>query len=161
MPTIEIICVAQIEPLDFAYLPFAVIAENNLFSHRSLFQSNFYKLHGCIYHLGNPSLRGVKDGLFWAYELIDEAISEEDEENCLKFNEEFVPHVKTMLRQLLVASPISQITFSSDWQFGTQEVKSFESMIEGKFWEMHDAGELRFNAFYKIITTQAQKMENQ
>jgi hypothetical protein len=44
MPTIEIVCVAQTEPLDFSNLPFAIIAENKLSSHRGLFQSDFNKL---------------------------------------------------------------------------------------------------------------------
>ena len=151
MPTIEVVCVAQTEPFNFSSLPFAVIAENKLLSHRGLFQSNFDKLQGCIYHLGNPNLRGDEDGLFWAYELIDEAISEQDEEGCLKFDEEFIPQVKKMLSQLLVASPVGQITFSSDWQFGIEDVRRFEAITDEKFWELHDACELRFNAFYKIV----------
>ncbi len=161
MPTIEVVCVAQGEPLDVSSLPFAVLAENKLLSHRALFQSDFDKLQeGCIYHLGNPSLRGDKDGLFWAYELISEAIAEQDEEDCLKFNDEFVLHVKKMLSLLLVASPVGQITFSSDWQFGTEDVQRFEAITEEKFWEMHDACNLRFNAFYKIERNTPQ-MENQ
>jgi hypothetical protein len=150
MPTIELVCVAQAEPLDVSSLPFAVLAENKLLSHRALFQSDFDKLQGCIYHLGNPNLRGDEDGLFWAYELISDSTSEH-EEDCLKFNDEFIPHVKKMLSQLLVASPVGQMTFSSDWQFGTKDVRRFEAITEGKFWEMHDACELRFNAFYKIV----------
>ena len=150
MPTIEVVCVSQAEPLDVSSLPFAVLAENKLLSHRALFQSDFDKLRGCIYHLGNPDLRGDEEGLFWAYALISDAISERDEEDCLKFNDEFVPHIKEMLSQLFIASPVGQITFSSDWQFGTEDVRRFEEITEEKFWKMHDACELRFNAFYKI-----------
>ena len=148
MPTIEIACIAQTEPLDFSDLPFAVLAENDLVSHRGLFQSDFDELHGCIYHLGNPDWRG-DDYAFFAYELISD--SPEEPEDCLKFNGEFVPHVKTMFRQLLAASPVGQITFSSDWQFGAENVRRFEAISEERFWEMHDACELRSNAFYKIV----------
>ena len=149
MPTIEIICVAQKEPLDFSSLPFAVRAENKLLSHRGLFQSDFDKLQGCIYHLGNPDMRGNDDFGFFAYELISD--SPEETEDCLKFNDESVPHVKIMFRQLLAASPVSQITFSSDWQFGAEDVRRFEEIFEERFWEMHNDCELRSNAFYKIV----------
>jgi hypothetical protein len=150
MPTIEIVCVAQTEPLDFSSLPFAVRAENELLSHRGLFQSDFDKLQGCIYHLGNPDMRGDDDVGFFAYELISDS-PEDETEDCLKFNDEFVPHVKIIFRQLLAASPVSQITFSSDWQFGAEDVRRFEPISEEKFWEMHDACELRSNAFYEIV----------
>ena len=150
MPTIEIVCVAQSEPLDFSDLPFAVLAENKPVSHRGLFQSDFDKLTGCIYHLGNPDLRGDEDGLFWAYELVNDAIGEETDEAFLKFDDEFVPHVKAMLGQLLAASPIGQVTFSSDWQFGTEDVRRFEAISEQQFWQLHDAGGLRFNALYAL-----------
>ena len=90
MPTIEIVCVAQTEPLDFSNLPFAIIAENKLSSHRGLFQSDFNKLQWCIYHLGNPDMRQENDYGFWAFALISEAISEQEEEDCLKFNDEFI-----------------------------------------------------------------------
>ncbi len=151
MPTIEIVCVAQAEPLDFSGLPFAVLAENKLESHRGLFQSDFDKLQGCIYHLGNPELRGDEDGLFWAYELINDAIQDEADEDYLKFDDEFALHVKTMLGHLLAASPIGKIIFSSDWQFGAKEMRRFEVISEQKFWKMHDACELRFNALYEIV----------
>lgn len=150
MPTIEIVCVAQAEPFDFSNLPFVVLAENKLVSHRTLFQSDFEKLQGCIYHLGNPDLREDNDFAFFAYELINDAISNQ-EEDFLKFNDKFIPHVKIMIRQLLAASPIGQVTFSSDWQFSSENVRRFESISEEKFWEMHDACELRFSALYKIV----------
>ncbi len=150
MPTIEIVCVGQIEPLDFSELPFAVLAENKLVSHRGLFQSDFDKLQGCIYHLGNPDLRGDEDGMFWAYELINDAIQENADEDYLKFDDEFIPHVKTMIGKLLAASPHSQVTFSSDWQFGTEDVRRFEAISEQKFWQFHDSCELRFNALYVL-----------
>jgi hypothetical protein len=55
-----------------------------------------------------------------------------------------------MVSQLLAASPASQVTFSSDWQFGTEVVQRFNAISEQKFWELHDSGQLRFNAFYEI-----------
>ena len=150
MPTIEIVCVAQTEPLDLPDMPFALLAENKLVSHRGLFQSDFDKLQGCIYHLGNPDLRGNEDGFFWAYELVNNSIGDETDEACLKFDDEFVPHVKAMLGRLLAASPVSKVTFSSDWQFGTKDVRRFAAMSEQQFWQLHDACKLRFNALYEL-----------
>jgi len=141
--------VAESEPSNFSNLPFAVLAENRLVSHRALFQSDFEKLQGCIYHLGNPDLREANDFAFFAYELINDAMS--NQEDFLKFDNKFIPHVKIMISQLLATSPISQVTFSSDWQFGSENVRRFESISEEKFWEMHDACELRFNVLYKIV----------
>ncbi len=151
MPTIEIVCVAQAEPIDFSGLPFAVRAENSLISHRALFQPDFDKMRGCIYHLGNPDLREDSDSVFWAYELIDEAIGEGTDEDYLRINDEFIPHLRTMLGQLLAASPAGRITFSSDWQFGAEGAEKFKAISEKKFWEMHDACELRFNTLYEIV----------
>ena len=150
MPTIEIVCIAQTEPLDFPGLPFAVLAENKLVSHRGLFQSDFDKLQGCIYHLGNPDLRDNNDFAFFAYELVNDAIQDNADEDFLKFDDEFVPHVKVMLSKLLAASPVGRITFSSDWQFGTEDVRKFAEISEQRFWQLHDACELRFNALYEL-----------
>lgn len=149
MPTIEIVCVNQIELSDFSDFPFAVQSENEIVSHRGLFQPDFKKLQGCIYHLGNPDMRDDNE-IFFAYELINEAISDNDKEEILKFNNEFVPQIKVMFNKLLISSPVGQITFSSDWQFGNNEVQRFEIISENEFWENHDADKIRFNALYKI-----------
>jgi hypothetical protein len=152
MPTIEIVCLNQTKPTDFSDFSFAVWSENKIVSHRGLFLSDFNNLQGCIYHLGNPDLKEEKDGLFFAYELINESISDDDnqDDDILKFNEEFVPQIKEMFIQLLIDSPIGKLIFISDWQFGTKDVKRFEVISNTEFWEYHDSGKLRFNALYKI-----------
>lgn len=150
MPTIEIVCVNQTKPTNFFDFSFAVLSDDKLVSHRGLFQSDFDNLQGCIYHLGNPNMREDNEFAFFAYELINEAISDNSEEDILKFNDEFVLQIKEMSNQLLIASPVSQITFSSDWQFGTKDVQKFELISENEFWGNHDSGKLQFNALYKI-----------
>ncbi len=76
------------------------------------FSSDFNDLQGWISHLGNPNLKEEKDGLFWAWELINEAISNDDEDDyILKFNEKFVSQIKEMFNQLLIDSPIGQLNF--------------------------------------------------
>lgn len=150
MPTIEIVCIGQINPISFSDAPFAVEAENKLVSHRALFQSDFDKLQGCIYHLGNSDLRKREGYAFFAYELINKSLSDGDEKDCLKFNDEYIPHVKNLLNRLLVAASIGQVIFSSDWQFSSEETRKFGMSSEKEFWKMHDANQLRFNALYEI-----------
>ena len=150
MPTIEIVCVGQTEPSTFDGLPFAVRAERGLVSHRALFQPDFDGLQGCIYHLGNPALRGRESEVFFAYELVCEALPEHGGAGPLRFNAEYVQHVRVILGQLLAASPAGRVLFSSDWQFGPDETRRFSAVPAGRFWRMHDAGELRFNALYEI-----------
>jgi hypothetical protein len=59
VPSIEIICIDQVDPIDFNDLPFAVESGAEIKSHRiprPLFARDFAGLKGCIYHLGNPDL---------------------------------------------------------------------------------------------------------
>jgi hypothetical protein len=150
MPTIEIVCLNQSKTTDFSDFSFVVWSEDKIVSHRGLFHSDFNNLKGCIYHLGNPDLKEKTDGMFWAYELICDAAAKNDEGDLLKFNDEFTPQIKEMFSQLLSSSPVSQIIFISDWQFGTKDVRRFENISEDDFWMLHDSGKLRFNALYKI-----------
>ncbi|MCA1566130.1 MAG: hypothetical protein LC803_10930 [Acidobacteria bacterium] len=151
MPTIEIVCVGQTEPSAFDGLPFAVEAEGRLVSHRALFQPDFDALQGSIYHLGNPAFRGRGGQEFFAFELVWEALPEHGGAGPLKFNDEYVPHVRMLFEQLLVASPVGRVTFSSDWQFGPDEARRFSAISSDRFWQMHDACELRFNALYEVV----------
>ena len=75
MPSIEIVCVDQIEVSDFSHLPFAIKAMTTLKSDRSprpLFQPDFDALKGCIYHLGNPELKTRERALFFAADLLSD-----------------------------------------------------------------------------------------
>ena len=70
MPSIEIVCIGQEEPVVFEEMPFQVYAESKIVSHRTpspLFQAEFDAVAGCIYHL-------VKQpkGACTAYSLLDE-----------------------------------------------------------------------------------------
>jgi hypothetical protein len=73
MPSIEIVCIGQLEPSDFIRLPFAVRSGSELKSDRRpkpLFQEDFDSLKGCIYHLGNPALKTRKTRIFFASDLL-------------------------------------------------------------------------------------------
>ncbi len=139
MPSIEIICVEQAEPLQFEGLPFDVYAEKELISHRTpspLFKSDFDAMSGCIYHIVR------KNGGWNAGNLVDW--------EALKFKEEFSPYIKELLEVLLQASPVHQLIFTSDYQFGP-DVKHYKRpRTLDKFWKAHDASKLHFNALYPL-----------
>ena len=152
MPSIEIICIQQKDPSDFGEMPFAVQVEQKLVSHRipSLFQTDFKQMRGCIYHLGNPKLRSETDGWYFAYELLSEKCLGQRDNHFLEFKSEFVPFVKFILYELLKASPIIQIAFTSDWQFGPKRPERFKPMTSEGFWKLHDTFKLRFNSLYYL-----------
>ena len=152
MPSLEIICVNQSEPSDFSHLPFTVKAGRELISHRRptpFFQDDFDKLKGCIYHL-------LDEGGVTAYDLlIRDWYNEDGNSNGLddnvEFREEYASSVKIMLNQLLSSSPVQQILFTTDYQFGPKTVERHEPMSFAEFWQLHETGEVRMNASY-IIT---------
>ena len=147
MPTIEIVCLEQKEPLALRELSFAVEAETPIVSHRGLFYEEFKVLNGYIYHLGSPNMRQRINGFFYAAELLDWGVSNS---GALKFLPEFAPEVRQLCTDLLKASPVQTILFSSDYQFGPKERRHERPLKHETFWRKHDAGELRLNARYII-----------
>ena len=153
MPSIEIVCVDQIESTKFLNPPFAVEAEKKLVSHRTpspLFQPDFDELHGCIYHLGNPYLRDPTSlGCYTAYELLTKD-TELGIGNLIHFKVEFVPFVKVLLAQLLKSSPVGKVIFTSDYQFGPNVKRYKRPITLETFWQQHDENKLRMNALYQL-----------
>lgn len=150
MPSIEIICIGQARPDDFSQLPFAVEAENLLVSHRgasSLFQQDFERVQGCIYHLGNPDLKDPDaPGCYFAYELLEEPWER------LEFKAEYIVHVKQLLEALIMASPEGQLLFTSDYQWGPRPRRRFvRGRTLDELWHLHDAKSLHMNALYALI----------
>ena len=146
MPTIEIVCLKQHEPLEIPKLSFAVESEREVVSHRDLFYKEFKKLSGCIYHLGSPDVRRRINGFFYAAELLDWTA----EEDCLKCLPSFIPEVKQLMADLLSASSVQQLVFSSDHQFGPTIRRYQRPLKYETFWRKHDAGKLRLNALYLV-----------
>jgi hypothetical protein len=142
MPSVEIICVNQLEPIDYSNVPFRVYAENELVSHRTpspLFQADFDNLKGCIYHLcQHPKGAYTAGGLLTQWWDI------------LHFKDDYSPYIKQMLQELLEASPIKRLVFTSDYQFGPDEKRYKRPITLARFWEIHDAKKLRVNALYPI-----------
>jgi len=157
MPSIEIVCVGQTEVKEFSALPFRVLAENRLVSHRSphpLFQDEFNSLHGCIYHICNPEGDGDN-----SYELLD--TSRERWSDCSRpdsysliwgvhFLPIYAPYVRKILEELLKASPEGHAVFTSDYQFGPRRRRYKRPLSLDRFWELHDANKLHMNALYPL-----------
>ena len=149
MPTIEIVCVEQAQPLELPEFSFALRSENEPISHRGLFYEELKNLKGCIYHLGNPDQRGRGEGFYYASDLLNWRLDEYDR---LKFLPQFVSEIQGLLANLLEASPVQTLIFSSDYQFGPNIVRRYKRPLTyEKFWQKHEAEELWLNARYFII----------
>ncbi len=152
MPSIEIVCVGQIEPIQLLEMPFAIETETGLRSHRSpspLWQAEFDKVGGCIYHLGNPALRDPQcEGIFFASELLSK--EEDDWFHFVKLAPEYAPSLKTLLDSLLKASPLDKVFFTSDYQFGPHPQRYKRPVKLQKFWQMHNEKKIKMNAFYEL-----------
>lgn len=152
MPSVEILCIGQRSPLVLPDLPFAVEADWELRSHRgssSLWQGDFDRLTGCIYHLGNPDLAHSSFGrIFLASELLTERSLANGK--LLEFAVSFQDGIAHLLDRLLIASPERQIVVTSDWQFGPgPPTRGYFETLEG-FWAAHDHAELSLNALYTV-----------
>jgi hypothetical protein len=153
VPSIEIVCVGQKAPLSVPGLPFAVESETHLRSHRSpnpIWQADFDRLAGCIYHLGNPDLRENAHGrAFFAYDLLSDR-SREGDLGLLEFASPLKAAMSSLLDALLSASPQRQVVLTSDWQFGPSQRTRGDFGDLAEFWKAHDRGELRLNGLYVI-----------
>jgi hypothetical protein len=152
MPSIEIVAVDQLRPIEVAGFPFAVLADNKLRSHRShpRFQNDFDGLSGVLYHLGNPNLKADHVGrCFFAYEVLSEE-SKKAESTFLEFAPEYRSAAELLLRDLMVDSPVHRLVFTSDWQFGPDWTKREPAVSLEEFWGLHDSHHLQLNALYQI-----------
>jgi hypothetical protein len=149
LPSVEIICVGQDKPSDFSELPLAVASENRLKSHRSpapLFQVDFDRLQGCIYHLGSPRLRNPDaSGVYTAGDLLTEWW------HIIHFKPEFVSYIRRILEDLLADSPEGRLLFTSDYQFGPSVYRYKRPIRLETFWKRHDTRRLRTNSLVQIV----------
>ncbi len=148
MPSLEIICLEQAEPSNFSLLPFLIEAESDLVSHRSptpFFQTDFDGLTGCIYHL-------LDDGKVTAFDLMKRDWYHDDSDDNMEFRSEYAPSLKKILEKLLHSSPVRQILFTTDYQFGP-DTERFGLISFEKFWQMHDAGRIRMNTSYLVTAS--------
>lgn len=146
MPTIEIISIGcQKVPTLPRFRGFAYQTEDKLVSHRGLFQSILDKSNGVIVHLANKSFEGT-DGFWFAGDLINW-----DSNDALQFRKQQSRDVRRLMETLLASSPTGEIIFLTDYQFGPSRKKVERKLLTlDRFWKMHDAGTIRFNALYRI-----------
>jgi hypothetical protein len=154
VPSIEIICVGQRDPIDFNDLPFAVESGTELKSHRvpkPLFRKDFAGLKGCIYHLGNPDLKAQRTGrIFFAYDLLSDQSRSASRSRFLEFRPDYINGINDLLASLMDASPERRLLFTSDWQFGPRRAYRSPIITLDQFWSMHNSRKLRLNAAYPI-----------
>jgi len=145
MPTIEFISIGCQKPPELPrYQSFAFYAETELRSHRGLFQSVFDSLSGVIVHLANKDMEGHEDGCWFAGKIMD---WQEDE--VLVFRPDTLLDVRDLMQRLIAASPQRRITFSTDYQFGSDRRECGEIAFSRLF-ELHARHELRYNQLWYV-----------
>jgi len=153
MPSIEIACIDLQETDTPPPTSFAVVCERGLLSHRSpspRFQADFNVLSGCLYHLGNPGLTGATGGILVAHELLSEACRASEPSSFLEFDRNHLTSMRILLEWLLERSPLGQLLFTTDWQFGPADSFRAPALNLAHFWSLHDSRRLRLNAAYPI-----------
>jgi hypothetical protein len=153
LPSIEIICIGQLEPSDFNHLPFAVRSGAWLKSDRTpqpLFREDFARLKGCIYHLGNPELKTRKKRMFFAWDRLSDRSRSASRSTYLEFRPEFVPAVHELLESLIESSPGRRLLLTSDWQFGPKRPFRSPIVTLDELWSLHNSRKLRLSAAYPI-----------
>ena len=169
MPTIEVVSIDSIGlDLNQAQFNIAVIEENRLESHRSLFYDFLRQQNGNIVHVGNSEFKNNKDGAFFAGGLIDWNV-EPDEKIPLPASNisnpdlgtrtsrftfriltEYKRDMNILLNLALQKSLVKKAYFLTDYQFGPEK-KSIEIMNSlDAFWQQHDDHGLIFNTLYEI-----------
>jgi hypothetical protein len=154
MPSIELVCIDQLTPIELPDLPFAVVAGAEPISHRSprpLFRRELSNLRGCIYHVGNPQCKQPDyRGMFFAYDVLSNESRHQTRRRFFEVAPEFRDGFGYLLRTLLNASPVHSVFFSSDWQFGPTRKTRGGALSEETFWKKYDGHELKLNACYTI-----------
>ncbi|WP_049722834.1 hypothetical protein [Gilvimarinus polysaccharolyticus] len=151
MPSIELVCINQNDPIDCSSYSFLVESGRELISdraHSSTFQSDFDQLSGCIYRVHEKRGRT-------AYELLKKDWYDENgEDNGIDDNIEFIEEHDSsfveLIKDLLQASPAGKIVFTSDYQFGPDEFRCYGETTILEFIELYKEGELRMNSLYRV-----------
>ncbi len=151
MPSIEIVCLAQNEPVDCSGYSFRVEAGRDLISdrmHSSNFQKDFDETKGCIYHL-----LGMKGRT--AYELLKKDWYDKDgnsngnDEN-IDFLDIHESSFISLVQTLTDKSPVGEILFTSDYQFGPEVYKRFNQIALNEFLTSYTSKALRMNSLYRV-----------
>jgi hypothetical protein len=169
MPTIEIISVNAVT-LDLNQKDFtvAILEENELISHRGLFDDMLQLQKGVIVHIGNPSIVNDHEEPFFAGALVDwsfepgNIIIGEDEKDepeyntsvnqqfCFKFLDQYKQDIDMLLNYALIHSPNKKVLFLTDYQFGPENARVEIIYTINNFWELHNRAGLGLNTMYEI-----------
>jgi hypothetical protein len=158
MPSIEILCVGLAIPEPPPATSFAVISDPSRRSHRGptpRFQSDFDRLDGVLYHVGNPEFASNPDGPFFAYDVLSEASRDASPSSFLEFAPSHAVSARSFLEWILASSPAGQLLFTSDWQFGPSRTRRFDGLDLNEFWRRHDSRRLFLNSAYVIDASQS------
>jgi hypothetical protein len=173
MPTIELVSLLSNDLPSVPRLStFKWIAERNLVSHRSLFQSQLDRTCGMIFHLGDTALHPDCDHDdwkgWWASELIawekdpkrksttggsrviDRCSIGDEWSTRFRFRDEVLPELAVLIDALIAASPIATVWLMTDFEFGPDAVVQFKPQTPERFFESHCVGTLRWNSCYVI-----------
>ncbi len=168
MPTIEIVSVNAWEfPLDQADYSIAIIKENKLVSHRSLFQDYLDHLRGVILHMGNHNYIDDKDHGFFAGDLIDWDFEGKvilfpvfdvdqgqqpgaGQSRIFQFLAEYHMEINALLVQSIKQSPVRQAIFLTDFQMGPEKGERIALQSVDEFWRIHHTQGLQWNTAYNI-----------
>lgn len=175
MPTIEVISIGAKEfPNAQDYNSFALLSENKLESHRSLFDNELKNnFNGIIVHLGNKEFQRNKDenniGFWFADDLVSfnseielPLVDIEKEKNnekqpwgsdqtmLFKFKSKIITDLYNLLKLMLKISPINEILFLTDYQFGSEKPIQKGIITLEEFLEEHKNVGLIWNCMYHI-----------
>jgi hypothetical protein len=127
--------------------PFLVFTSHPARSHRgesSLWQQEFEKGEGVLVHVGDPDMLD-RDQLFWAYDILDEIST-----SRYRFARQYEVAFFDLLRTLLVQSPIKQVLFTSDSQFGPKPYKFKRSYSLEAAKRIHDKQGFKLNSAMQV-----------
>jgi hypothetical protein len=154
MPSIELVCIGQPEPLTLSGMPFALAADRELVSHRiprPLFRRELSRLTGCMYHIGNPRCASPDyHGAFFAYDVLSPESRERQRRRFFEVAPQFRDSFCRLVHALLDASPVHSVFFYTDWQFGPRRPFRGGVISESVSWQQYDTHRLRLNACYTI-----------
>ena len=106
--------------------------------------------------MGNPEL--VRNPIFFAYELLSEESRDADPPSFLEFSPQHLHSAQALLAWLLNLSPLGELLFTSDWQFGPKPLRRHDAVELPHFWGIRASRELRLNASYPIVRSKSTRL---
>ena len=117
-------------------------------AHSSTFQSDFDQLNGCIYRIHEKDGRTAYDLLM--KDWYDENGEDNGTDNNIEFIAEHDSSFIELIRRLIQESPVGEIVFTSDYQFGPDEFTRFEKLKMSDFLTIYKNNKLRINSLYRV-----------